>query len=75
VICGHTHRPTCGGFGTPLYFNAGSCLYPGYITGLELLNGEIRLVKWAMRPATKQKKPLHFERQLLALPRKLSTCY
>ena len=30
----------------PCYFNAGCCLYVDGITGIELEDGEIRLVKW-----------------------------
>jgi len=46
VICGHTHRPAWAPPGSPPYFNAGSCVFPGHITGLEMQKGEIRLVKW-----------------------------
>ena len=48
VICGHTHQPAFGGyqFASPNYFNTGSCINPGYLTGLEIEDGEIRLVKW-----------------------------
>ena len=47
VVCGHTHRPTSARYGEPPYFNTGSCLYPGYITGIEIQNGEIALVRWS----------------------------
>lgn len=30
----------------PCYFNSGCCLYPNGITGIEIENGIIRLVKW-----------------------------
>lgn len=30
----------------PCYFNSGCCLYPNGITGIEIENGFIRLVKW-----------------------------
>ena len=32
----------------PSYFNSGCCCYSdGVITGLEIADGEIRLIKWA----------------------------
>ena len=67
VICGHTHRPRCAPSGAAPYFNAGSCVRPGAITGLELRGGEIALVRWSARPRTAR-----VERELLAAPRKLA---
>lgn len=49
LIAGHTHRasfPSPGGYP---YFNSGCCVYHGYITGIEIQNGEIMLVKWSNR--------------------------
>ena len=46
TICGHTHRPVAALPGMPPYFNTGSCVFPGFITGLEIENGHIRLIKW-----------------------------
>jgi UDP-2,3-diacylglucosamine pyrophosphatase LpxH len=66
VICAHTHRPACAGPGTP-YFNTGSCTYPGCITGLELEDGELRLVKWFGRSGGSA----HVKRALLAVPKPL----
>jgi UDP-2,3-diacylglucosamine pyrophosphatase LpxH len=71
VICGHTHRPMFATHGAPPYFNTGSCVFPGVITGLELRNGELAPVKWSCRPETKNGKTPHTERQLMAPPRKL----
>jgi hypothetical protein len=35
----------------PCYFNTGCCCYPdGDITGIELIQGEIRLVRWSNTP-------------------------
>lgn len=34
------------GIPLPCYFNTGCCLYPNGITGIEIENGIIRLVKW-----------------------------
>jgi len=46
LICGHTHRAAYPRPGDPPYFNTGSCVYPGFITALELVGGKFRLVKW-----------------------------
>ena len=67
VICGHTHRPVFARHGDPPYFNTGSCLYAGYITGIEIQNGEIALVRWAAGP----KGSGEFKRALMAPARKL----
>ncbi len=71
VICGHTHRPMFAAHGAPPYFNTGSCLFPGYITGLEIQNGEIMPVRWVARPGDGGGKSPSVERVLMALPRKL----
>jgi predicted phosphodiesterase len=71
TICGHTHVPRSAMFGAPPYFNAGSCVFPGYITGLELRCGEISLVSWSSRATTRAGKPTRVERQLVAPPRRL----
>ncbi len=73
IICGHTHRPMSAVHGEAPYFNAGSCVFPGCITGLELANGEISLVSWRLPGNTRQPSPSRLERQLVAPPRKLST--
>lgn len=50
LICGHTHRPVLAPVRMPLYFNPGSCIVPGYITGLEIENRAISLVRWDADP-------------------------
>jgi len=50
VICGHTHRPIFPQVGDPLYFNIGSCVHPRCITGIEIQDGRIELVKWWVKP-------------------------
>ena len=66
VICGHTHTPKFAAPGALPYFNTGSGVFDGYITGLEIQNGEIALVKWLRSEWGRA------ERWLLAPPRKLS---
>lgn len=46
VICGHTHRPWFPMNGGPPYYNTGSCLVPGRITGLEIQYGQIVPIQW-----------------------------
>lgn len=49
LICGHTHRPKFPRSGELPYFNAGCCIHSRGITGLEILDGKIMLVEWAVR--------------------------
>ena len=46
VICGHTHLVACPRPGEPPYFNTGSCVNPGFITGVEIADGAARLMMW-----------------------------
>lgn len=48
MIVGHTHRPVFPNEGEPLYFNDGSCIHPRCITGIEICNSSISLVKWSI---------------------------
>lgn len=62
IICGHTHLcafPAPGKKGE--YFNTGHCSTPGYITGLEIHQGQIRLIKWTAVNDTFQR---HLIRQI-----------
>ena len=46
IICGHTHRAALPQAGDLPYFNTGSGLRPGYISGLEIVEGQIAPVVW-----------------------------
>lgn len=46
TIVGHTHRPRFPEPGDIPFFNDGSCVHPRSITGLEITQGEISLIKW-----------------------------
>ncbi len=50
LICGHTHRAAFANAGEQPYFNCGSGVQPGAITGLEIAGGVIRLITWTDRP-------------------------
>ena len=66
LIAGHTHRPVFPQVGEPLYFNSGSCVHPRCITALEIRNGAIQLVKWAIM--TKPDRTLYVGREILEDP-------
>lgn len=46
IITGHTHRPRFPSPNELPHFNDGSCVHPRCITGLEIENNEITLIKW-----------------------------
>jgi predicted phosphodiesterase len=71
TICGHTHRPMAAVHDEAPYFNVGSCVFPGAITGLELRNGSISLVSWLSRSNGKTGAARHPERRVVAPPRLL----
>ncbi|MGD2157784.1 MAG: hypothetical protein PVG32_13000 [Anaerolineales bacterium] len=50
IICGHTHHSMFPKIGQSLYFNTGSCVHPRCITGIEIENGQIALIKWWFAP-------------------------
>lgn len=70
LICGHTHRPVFPRVGEPLYFNDGSCVHPRCITAIEIRNGTISLVKWAVM--TKPDRTLFVGREVLEAPVRLT---
>ena len=46
VISGHTHRPRFPEPNKLPYFNDGSCIHPRSITGIEIVDMQISLIKW-----------------------------
>jgi UDP-2,3-diacylglucosamine pyrophosphatase LpxH len=68
VVCGHTHRPACPTHDDPPYFNTGSCLHPGTITGLEVLEGAIALVRWSIGAGAGPGSAPTLRRELLTIP-------
>lgn len=69
TLCGHTHRPNLPVNGGPPYFNTGSCVHPRWITGIEIINHQIMLVRWMVN--SDKLGILRVERDILAGPRKL----
>ena len=73
IIAGHTHRPVFPPAGGPPYFNVGSCVHPRCITGMEIQNGEITLVKWFVNVTCDG--TLFIDKDVLEGPRKLQDCF
>ena len=48
LLAGHTHRPAFPHGKKNKYLNAGSCVHPYCISGIEISGGEIFPVKWAV---------------------------
>ncbi|MEO8234054.1 MAG: metallophosphoesterase [Flavobacterium sp.] len=72
TIVGHTHRPH---FPKPQenelnFFNDGSCVHPRSITGIEIENGDIALIKWFID--TTDNGILQIVKEYLESPQKLS---
>jgi len=70
TITGHTHRPRFPEPHEIPLFNDGSCVHPRSITGLEIENGNITLIKWQI--ATTDDGTLKVIRKVLEGPQKLS---
>lgn len=49
LICGHTHRFKYPKTKDLPYFNTGCCIYPTIITAIEIVGGNIQLVRWEVR--------------------------
>lgn len=62
LITGHTHRPMVGSKDSP-YFNTGSCVHPTGITGIEIENRCITLVKWSL--GTRDDQSVYVKREVL----------
>lgn len=69
LIAGHTHRPMFPDVGSPLYFNDGSSVHPRSITGIEITDGNIALIKWNVR--TKDDGTMFIGKEILAGPTRL----
>ena len=69
TITGHTHRPRFPEPGDIAFFNDGSCVHPRSITGLEIEDGNISLIKWQI--STSDGGTLKVIRILLEGPQKI----
>jgi UDP-2,3-diacylglucosamine pyrophosphatase LpxH len=73
TIFGHTHRPSFSEEGKPQFFNDGSCVHPRCITGIEIDQGDIQLIKWWLCPDSTGS--LQVTREVLAGPRKVASLF
>ena len=69
TITGHTHRPRFPEPGDIAFFNDGSCVHPRSITGIEIENGAISLIKWHI--STHSDGTLRVNRVLLEGPKEM----
>lgn len=69
TVFGHIHRPVLPLPGETLYVNTGSCVHPRCITGIEIAQGRISLIKWWLTPSNGGL--LRITREVLAGPRPL----
>lgn len=70
VVIGHTHRPRFPKPNEVPFFNDGSCVHPRAITGLEISNYQITLIKWHV--VAKEDGTLQIIRTVLEGPEDLS---
>lgn len=70
IVTGHTHRPRFPGANELPHFNDGSCVHPRCITGLEIENGSITLIKWHLE--TNKEGVMQIKRGVLEGPQCLS---
>lgn len=66
LIAGHTHKPVFPKIGEHLYFNDGCCTLHMHITGIEILDGSMSLIKWQVK--TKTDRTLYVEKEILYGP-------
>jgi len=71
TIIGHTHRPRFPEPGEIPLFNDGSCVHPRSITGIEIENGKLSLIKWSIN--TKTDGTLQVKRTVLESPKAISS--
>jgi predicted phosphodiesterase len=69
LIAGHTHKTMFPIVGEHLYFNDGCCTHVHNITGIEIVNGSISLVKWNIK--TNENRLLLVDKEIIAGPIKL----
>ena len=72
LIAGHTHRSRIPMNPAVPFFNTGSCVHPRCITGLEIADGQISLIKWWVRMSDDpQCDCLQVKKDLILSPQKL----
>jgi len=71
IIAGHTHRPRFPDPKELPYFNDGSCVHPRSITGIEIENMQISLIKW--HTISKKDGTLQIIKTVLEGPKEISS--
>ena len=71
TIVGHTHHPRFPKPGDIPFFNDGSCVHPRSITGIEIENGALSLIKWYID--TKEDGTLQIKRNVLEGPQPIKS--
>jgi predicted phosphodiesterase len=71
VIAGHTHRPRFPEPNELPFFNDGSCVHPRSITGIEIVNMQISLIKWHI--ISREDGTLQIVKTVLEGPQELSS--
>ncbi len=69
LVAGHNHRPMFPLNYDTSYFNDGSCVHPRCITGIEIEEGSIQLIKWSIK--SKDTGQLFIGKDILAGPIKI----
>ena len=70
TITGHTHRPRFPSPNELPHFNDGSCVHPRCITGLEIENNQISLIKWHI--VTSESGTMQIVKEILEGPKDIS---
>ncbi len=70
IVTGHTHRPRFPSPNELPHFNDGSCVHPRCITGLEIENNQITLIKWHV--VTNENGTMQIVREILEGPEGIS---
>lgn len=73
LIAGHTHRPVFRSPNNRFYYNDGSCVHPRCITGIEIENNRLTLIKWHV--GTHKDRSLFIQREVLEGPVSISEVY
>ena len=66
MICGHTHRPKFPKCGEVPYINTGCCVRPRGIVGVELVNDQLMMINWSIKPS--ENGLLRIERKVIKGP-------
>jgi UDP-2,3-diacylglucosamine pyrophosphatase LpxH len=71
VICGHTHEASAPTEDSVPYFNLGTCHQPGYLSGIEISDGQILPIKWLADSVLPKAAEPCYQRVPISQPRKL----